>query len=299
MSTTQSSTFTQEEVEHLARAHRNGEIIKGGIHSVGFMNLPVEQNDGSMKLQETEVAIFRLEGNIKAYCPKESFRDHDFKSLNGFVGTVHDVVVERLDLENQVALVSVKKADSIKSDSFWEQIQYLEKKDELQDQTFEGVIQGVNPKTQKVHVRVSGQDCFMNKDDWHWNRRVNVFEEAERGEKINVKVVRFNVEEGLVQVSRKDTLPNPFHSLENMKQQDLVAGRVSAVHPINGIFVNVEGVDLKGIKPRQLEEPEVGEIVSCRIRDIDAENRKGKVVIVSYPRGKKKKKDVGSFLFEE
>jgi small subunit ribosomal protein S1 len=52
------------------------------------------------------------------------------------------------------------------------------------------------------------------------------------------------------------------------------------------------------MKPAYLEEPIVGDIVSCTVRSIDKKKRHAKVVIVGYPRGKKKRKDLGAFLFE-
>ncbi|PMC34274.1 RNA-binding protein [Bacillus sp. UMB0899] len=251
-----------------------------------------------MVSQETEVAIFRLEGGVKAFCPSSEFSEHSFKTLNGFVGTYQNIVITRLDLEHQLAIVSVKKADKISRENFWNTIKYLDKKGELKNEVFDGVVWGINEKNERIHVRVNGTDCFMLKYDWDWNNNIDISSVVERGTKIPVKVLRYDEEVNIIQVSRKDTMEDPFKKLEQMKEMEVVVGRVHNVHPIHGIFVNLEeGVRLKAIKPRHLPEPLVGEIVSCRIREIDAKNRKGKVVIVDYPQGKKKRNDIGSFLF--
>lgn len=299
METLTKQSWSQEELETLARIHRNQEVVQGMVQSVGFITMPVPQENGRMVSKETEVAIFRLEGGVKAYCPATEFSEHSFKTLNGFVGTIQNLMIIRLDLEHQLALVSVKKADQLSKENFWNTIKYLEKKGELQNEVFEGVVWGVNEKNERIHIRVNGADCFMLKYDWDWNNSIDVNTVVERGMKIPVKVLRFDEKLNIVQVSRKDTMQDPFKTLEQMKEMEVVVGRVHSVHPIHGIFVNLEqGVRLKALKPRHLQEPLPGEIVSCRIREIDAKNRKGKVVIVDYPQGKKKRNDIGSFLFE-
>lgn len=291
-------TWSQDDLEHLARVHRNREIIQGIVQSVGFLNMPVDQGNGSFKTEETEVAIFRLEGDVKAYCPANEFSERSFKTLNGFVGTQQNIIISRLDIRNQIAIVSVKQADQQNRESFWNTIEYLEKKEALQDEVFEGVVYGINPEKETIHVRVNGTDCFMLRQHWDWNRNTDVTAIVDRGETINVKVLRFDKERNMIQVSRRDTMEDPFKALDQMKAMEVVVGRVSGVDPIHGLFVQLEqGVVLKASKPRHLEEPIVGEIVSCRILSIDAKNRRGKVIIVGYPQGKKKRKDLGSFLF--
>ncbi|NRD80822.1 30S ribosomal protein S1 [Bacillus sp. BRMEA1] len=290
--------WSQDDLETLARIHRNQEVVQGMVQSVGFITMPVPQENGKMVSQETEVAIFRLEGGVKAYCPASEFSQHSFKTLNGFVGTIQNLMVIRLDLEHQLAIVSVKKADQFKRENFWNTIKYLDKKGELQNEVFEGVVWGLNEKNERIHCRIDGTDCFMLKYDWDWNNGVDLAN-VERGMKIQVKVLRFDESLNIIQVSRKDTMPDPYKILEQMKEMEVIVGRVHNVHPIHGIFVNVEqGARLKALKPRHLPEPLPGEIVSCRIREIDAKNRKGKVVIIDYPQGKKKRNDIGSFLFE-
>jgi small subunit ribosomal protein S1 len=290
--------WTQTELEQLAKMHRNGDVVTGLVQSVGFLTLPVEEN-GRMVSKETEVAIFRLEGDVKAYCPAGEFSERSFKTLNGFVGTRQNLVITHLNLQQQIALVSVKRADAKKREEFWNTIKYLEKKDALAEEVFDGVVYGVNEKNETIHVRIEGTDCFMVKYDWDWNRQSDVLADVERGMPIQVVIKKFDEETGRIRVSRKDTMEDPFKKLEQMKEMEVVVGRVANVHQIYGIFVQLEaGVTLKASKPRYLDEPVVGDIVACKVREIDARNRKGKVVIVNYPQGRKKRKDVGSFLFE-
>ncbi|WP_163537283.1 hypothetical protein [Gracilibacillus sp. YIM 98692] len=289
---------SQEELEELARKHRTQEITEGVIQSVGTRKLPVTDENGRTETKEVEVAFFMLEGGIMGYCPAHEFSDRSFRSLVGFVGQIKEFVIDRIELEERIAIVSVRKADERKREAFWTELKSLEERNELQDHTFEGIINGVNPDTNRIFVRINGADCFMSPRDWAHGRTRDLQEEAERGKKIAVKVLRMDEERNLIQVSRRHAMDDPFDKLEALRNMDAVAGKVSEVHAIHGIFIQLDlGLEVKGIKPRYLEEPIAGDIVTCKVRTIDRERRHAKVVIVGYPRGKKKRKDAGSFLF--
>lgn len=286
------------ELENLARLKRNKEIVKGVITSVGTKKGKVLE-DGKYVEKEMEIAVFLLEGGVTAYCPASEFSDYEFKTLNGFTGTMQEFIIDHLDLEDRTAVVSVKKADQIKKDHFLEELQALHDSKKLDEKVFEGTVWGFNRKTRRVFVRINGADCFMLPNDWSWERGRSLEQDVERGEKIQVKVLRFDKENNLIQVSRRHTLEDPFKKLERLKDMSTVAGKISGVDPVYGIFVQLDvGLEVKGIKPSYLEEPIVGDIVSCTVRSIDKKKRQAKVVIVGYPRGKKKRKDLGAFLFE-
>lgn len=139
----------------------------------------------------------------------------------------------------------------------------------------------------------------MQPNDWSWDRGRSIEDQVDRGQKVKVKVLRFDRENNLIQVSRRHTLEDPFKKLERLKDMSTVAGVVTSVDPIHGIFVQLDvGLEVKGLRRNGDPEPLPGDVVSCAIRTIDSKNRHAKAVIVGYPRGKKKRKDVASFLFE-
>lgn len=297
---TQSWT-NQEELEVLARAWRNKEMVQGVVRSVAKRKMPIQQEDGSYVTKEVEVAIFLLENGIKAYCPAPEFSSHQFQTITGFTNTLQEFIIEQLDIENQIAIVSVRKADEIKAQLFWDELIHLDEQNKLDEHIYEGVISGINPETERIFIKVNGLDCFMLKYDWDHGRIGDIHTTIRnmRGTNIKVKVLRIDKERKMVQVSRKDAIEDPFEKLKELKDMESIAGKITEVHPIHGIFVQLDdGLEGKGIKPRNLEPPIVGDLVSCRIRSIDWENRRFRVVITGYPRGKKTRKDVGSFLFE-
>lgn len=289
---------TTEQLENLARMKRNREIVRGVITSVGTKKAKVHEGKGYVE-KEMEVAVFLLEGGVTAYCPANEFSDYEYKSLNGFTGTFQEFIIEHLDLEFNQAIVSVRKADQIKKAHFLQDLETLQASNQLQNREFEGVVWGFNPQSRRLFVRIQGADCFMLPNDWSWERGRSIETQFTRGETVKVKVLRFNKEQNLIQVSRRHTLEDPFKKLERLRDMETVAGRVSGVDPVHGIFVQLDvGLEVKGIKPSYLEEPIVGDVVSCTIRSVDRKKRQAKVVIIGYPRGKKSRKDLGSFLFE-
>jgi small subunit ribosomal protein S1 len=293
---TQSWT-TDEQLENLARMKRNREIVQGVITSIVTKKAKVLEGD-KYEDKEMEVAIFLLEGGVTAYCPATEFSEYEYKSLNGFTGSKQEFIIDHFDLESKTAVVSVKKADQIKKEKFYNELEALNENGELQQRVFEGIVWGFNPKTRRIFVRINGANCFMLPNDWSWERR-NVEHQIQRGETIQVKILRFDREQDLIQVSRRHTLEDPLKKLERLKDMQSIAGRITKVDPVHGIFVQIDvDLEVKGIKPSYLEEPIVGDIVSCVIRSIDREKRHARVVITGYPRGKKKRKDLGSFLFE-
>ncbi len=289
-------------LEVLAAARRNQEPIKAMVRSVGERKMPVfDKESGKTVTKNVECAVFELEGGVKGLCPSFEFSGHEFRSLVGFVGTVHDLIVLELDSENKLAVVSVKRADQVKKDRFWSKLETLQKQgeEELRSVDFEGVITGHNLQSQTIFVKVEGQDCFLKRNDFDHTQVRNIAEEAERNSKVTVRVVRFNKETNQVQVSRKLALVDPFEELRQYKEDDAVVGTVSGVHPEHGIFVQLKkGVQIKASKPKDLEPPIVGDIVTLRIKNVDFEKRQARSVIIGYPQGKKKLKDVTSFLYE-
>lgn len=288
----------EETLYELAEKHRNQEIVKGVVRSLDTMKIPVVNEKGEISMFEGETLIVALPGGVTGYCPSSEFRNREFKTLRGFVGTTQHFIVTRIDLEHQLALLSEKQAAAKLRDEFWSEIKQLEQNGELEDTIFDAVVSGVNQKNGTIHLYIQGQDCFMHRRDWDWSERPVV--DAQRGETIKVKIVRYDETNGIVQVSRKKTLVDPKEILSELKHDQIIAAKVSAVSKLHGIFVTVEeGVELKAGKVRRLEEPDVGDIVTCRVQRVNPEERKGKVIIIDYPRGKRKKKDLGSFLFDE
>lgn len=289
--------------ELLSRYRRNKEIVNGLVRSAGPRKMPVMDGNGRVETKEVDCAVFDLGGGATGYCPIFEFSEHELKSLTGFVGTTHDFLIENVLHDEEsgktIALVSVKKADELKRERFWDLIRLLDKEGRLQEETFTGRVTGFNEETQKIYVKVEGTETFMSRMDWqHGKMKGRLENYVERNKVIPVKVLRFNEETNQVQVSRKAAIKNPWEEFLKYEHDKAVVGRVSHIDPKAGVFVQLEeGVEVKGTVPRSIPEPSVGEIVRCTVKHIDAKNERGRVVIIGYPEGKKKKVDIGAFLY--
>lgn len=287
---------TDEALEFLAEKYRNGEVVEGVVRSLKSMKLPREVEGKIQSVEETTLLV-ALPGGVTGYCPASEFREREFRSYVQFVTLEESFVITGLDLENQIAFLSANRAAVILREELWKTLELMEEQGTLENEVFEAVVTGFNQKNGVIHARISGQDVYMYRSEWSWNGRdpVNV----QQGETIEVKVQLFDKDSEQVRVSRRLALPDPSVFLSTLKTGDIIAARVKRVDPIKGLLVEVEdGIDLKAGKVRALEEPDVGDYVSCRVQHVDSENRRGRVVIINYPRGKRKKKDLGSFLFE-
>lgn len=294
MEYTLSKEQIEAQLEQAATLVRTKEIVPAVVKSVGTQTVEI----GGEALKK-EIAYLELHNGLRAICPAEEFSEHEFASLNGFTGTIQYVVLTHIDLETGTTAASVKQADRIKKTNFKNVLSAAMEADNLLDHEFDGVVAGFNPATNKVFVRVNGTDCYMFPSDWDWNRNRNIEDVIERGQEIKVKVVRCDLSQDLYQVSRRHTIKDPWSEVEQLKNMNTVAGKVTTVHPIHGIFIKLDnGLEVKGQKPNKMESPDVGDVVTCAVREVDKENRRAKVVIVGYPRGKRKKKDLGGFLFE-
>ncbi len=293
------SWTNEEELSMLAEKSRFGEIVTGVVRSVAMMKVPVVRSNGDTEFVEEETMNVALPGGVTGYCPASEFRERDFKTLRRFVNTKQQFLITKIDLDNKMAILSEKQAAEKTRSVFWEEIKGLSESEQLQDKVYEGTVSGYNQDKGIIYVRIQGQDCYMFRNDWQWTQTRRPIIDAQAGETIQVKIIRFDEEAKVVQVSRKATQPDPFDYLTTLKINTTIAGRVERVDPIHGLFVKVEeGVVLKAGKISALEEPAVGDFVTCVVKRISPEERRGKVVITDYPRGKRKRQDLGSFLFE-
>lgn len=288
-----------ESLRLLAEKSRNREIVEGVVRTVETMKIPVVRGNGDIEHVEEETLVVVLPGGVTGYCPASEFRERDFKSLGGFVGSKQGFVITRIELDQKMALLSEKQASARKRNSFFDELDYLKAEGKLESETYEAVVSGYNRERGIVYARLNGHDCFIYRRDWFWSQSGTPVVDAAQGEKIQVKVVRFDREGERIQLSRKHAMVDPFDYISTLKEQQRIAGRVVNIHPVHGLFVEVEnGVVLKASKISRIPEPEIGEVVNCVVQRINPDERKGKVLIIDYPQGKRRRQDLGSFLFD-
>ncbi|MFJ7890541.1 S1 RNA-binding domain-containing protein [Lysinibacillus xylanilyticus] len=299
--TTVESWNSQEQFYELTAWHRNNEMVTGVVRSIVDKSYRAVSDDNSTKSSNAEVLIIALPNGTTGYCAADNFLTREFKNYKQFVGRKAHFYIDSILIEENMLILNGKKAQEQRINLLWEEILSYEKEGTLATHTFKGIVTGQHNTNGGIFVNVDGQDCFMPRIEWSWNEREAL--SISEGETIEVKILRIDSENKRIVVSRRQTLPDPYTFLEKLKVGDSIAGKVSRVDPQHGIFVTLEsGLDVKASKVRALEEPVIGDMVNCRIvkEIVRTENGRiqGRVVIVKYPNGKRKVKDLGQFLFE-
>ncbi|MEK5149135.1 hypothetical protein MKX53_19310 [Psychrobacillus sp. FSL K6-4615] len=285
--TTMTSWTTDKQLEALTIADRFGELVNGHIRSRGTIEI-----EG----RKVDVFYIALPHGINGYCPVADFRRRGNRGYDEFVGESRSFKITRINQEMKIVFLSEKEGSEITKQKFWADVVELDNKGELEKQTYSGTVTGYNRLKGIIYLDVQGQDCYMFRTEWSWER--NAVVDVIVGETLEVKIQKFDSEAQVVRVSRRLTLPDPYEFVRTLKPNQVLVGRVVDVHKIHGIFVDIEdGVTLKAGKRRVLEEPDVGDTVRVRFQHFDEAKREGRVVILDYPGGKRKKKDLGSFLF--
>ncbi|MBG9689671.1 hypothetical protein ACP3VS_18660 [Lysinibacillus sp. VIII_CA] len=290
------TTIENDIIRELGDAYRMQSVVYGIVRGLTKRKMPVMEGD---KLVSKEVDVFQviLPGNVTGYCPVSEFR---YTQLNprdyaNHVGRKEPFIIQGLDEENQIAVISCVAALRKKADAFWLSIQNTPD-EEIFDTPVVVDIVHYNTEKRMIYAFLEGQVCFMYPRDWNWSERGAL--DVQNGERVEVKIVQLDREMRRIRLSRKAALPDPFEFISDLKLGDSIAGKVSAIHPVHGIWVRFDNeAELKGIVPRTLENPSVGDIVSCRIQQLNVEERRGKVLITGYPNGKKRNQDITAFLY--
>lgn len=295
------SWTSEAALQELSRKHHFNEIFEGVVRSVTTQTHKERREDNELHEVSKEVLVIALPGGITGYCPADEFSITKFRNYARFVGQKQRFMISQIDLNTEFVLLSGKMAQEKLQKGFWAEVEDLKERNLLREKNFKAVVTGMNEQNRVVHVNIDGQDAYIKPNEWSWNRREQI--DVRRGETIDVRVLRYDKERGMVACSRRLALPDPYRFLSSLRKGDIIAGKVSEVSPIHGIFVQLEnGLDVKAGKISSLEEPEVGETVSCRlVKEITRESNgqiQGRVLILDYPNGKRRKKDLGSFLFE-
>lgn len=296
MSESQKSWSNDTVLNELLLAKKFNQVVEGVVRQIKR----ISHKSGEETITK-QLLVISLQNGATAYCKTEDFATYQYKNYMHFVGQKHVFVIEDINLESEIIFVSGKKAREQQVESFWATVEDLQSRNALEHEVMQATVTSFNPTNRVVHLEIMSQDVFMPSGEWSWSSREII--DAQNGEKINVVVKSASRENNRVMVSRKAAMPDPFEFLKTLQEGDVVAGKVSEVHAVHGIFVTLEnGIDVKGSKPTLIEPPEVGDVVTCRVaRKLERDSRgnvTGRVIILAYPNGKQKRKDLGSFLFE-
>ncbi|MBI5096050.1 MAG: 30S ribosomal protein S1 [Nitrospirae bacterium] len=215
---------------------------------------------------------------IKAFLPGSQIDVRPIKDLDRMVGQTSQVKIIKMDQKRGNVVVSRRALIE-------EQVK------KMREQTLEALAEGQllegyvkNITDYGVFVDLGGIDGLLHITDISWGRIGHPSEVFKVGEKISVKVLKYDPDTGRVSLGHKQKTPDPWIAVEDKcPVGSRVQGKVVSITDY-GAFVSVEdGVEgLIHISDmswtNEVKHPSrvvsVGEIITAVILNIDKQNRK-------------------------
>lgn len=214
---------------------------------------------------------------IRGFVPASHVGSGKLKNLDKFVGQSMSFKVIEVDRERRKVVLSNRLA--------MEEEQESQRKETLanikEGQTRAGVVRRITDYG--AFIDLGGVDGLLHISEMSWTRINHPADVVKVGQKLQVMVLRLNLEQGRVSLGLRQILPDPWEDVKRIHQVGtVVEGQVTRLVPF-GAFVQVEG-GVEGIVPnselaqRRVSGPEdvvsVGEQVQVKIIDLRPEERR-------------------------
>jgi len=219
-----------------------------------------------------------IKGGVKAFLPGSQVDLRPIRNLDRLIGQT---------LEFKVIKFNKKRGNIVLS----RRVLLEKERDELKAKTLETLEEGLvvdgtikNITEYGAFVDLGGIDGLLHITDMSWGRVNHPSEVFNVGDKVNVKVLKYNADTERVSLGLKQTQEDPWnHAAEAYPPGKKIAGKVMSITDY-GAFVEIEpGVEglihvsemswTKKIKhPSKMLE--VGQEVECQVLEVDAINKR-------------------------
>lgn len=215
---------------------------------------------------------------IRGFVPASHVGGGKVRNLDRYIGQSLPFKVIEVDREHRKVVLSNRLAI--------EEEQKLARERTLaslaEGQIREGVVRRITDFGAFVDLG-GGVDGLLHKSEMSWTRINHPSDVVKVGQKINVMVLKLNLEQGRVSLGLRQILPDPWEEIKQLyKVGDIISGTVSRIVPF-GAFVQVAG-GVEGIIPtsemayRRVNNPEelvsVGQSVEVKVIDIRPDERR-------------------------
>jgi 4-hydroxy-3-methylbut-2-enyl diphosphate reductase len=214
---------------------------------------------------------------IRGFVPASHVGSGKIKNLDRYVGQSIPLKVIEVDRERRKVVLSNREAT---------EVERMRQREETLSNLTEGQIRGgiIRRITDYgAFVDLGGIDGLLHISEMSWTRIKHPSEVVKVGDKIQVMVLKLNLDQEKVSLGLRQILPDPWAEVEHRyKINDVIKGHVSRLVPF-GAFVQVEG-GIEGIIPnselavRRVSKPEdvvsVGQEVEVKVIDVRPEERR-------------------------
>jgi len=214
---------------------------------------------------------------VRGFVPASHVQSGKLKNLEKFVGQSMPFKVIEVDRERRKVVLSNRLAVEEERD-----VMKAETVKTLREgQIREGIVRRLTDYG--AFVDLGGVDGLLHISEMSWTRINHPSEVVRVGQKIQVVVLKLNLEQGRVSLGLRQILPDPWEEVKRLYSVgDTFTGKISRLVPF-GAFVQVEG-GIEGIIPnselahRRVNNPEdvvsVGQEVEVKIIDLRPDERR-------------------------
>ena len=214
---------------------------------------------------------------IRGFVPGSHVGSGKLKNLDKFVGQSIPLKVIEVDRDRRKVVLSHRLAVEEDRESQRARTLVELKEGEIRD----GVVRRMTDYG--AFIDLGGIDGLLHISEMSWTRINHPSQVLKIGDRIQVMVLRLNLEQGRVSLGLRQILPDPWMEVaRRYRVGDLIHARVSRLVPF-GAFVQLDG-GVEGIIPnaelgiRRVSKPEdavsVGQEVEARVVDVRVEERR-------------------------
>lgn len=218
-----------------------------------------------------------VDAGVRGFVPASQIDTHFVSDLNQFEGNTYEFKILEIDPQDRQLILS-RKAILAEKES-------AERQEALENLEEGSVVTGTVVRLTNfgAFVNLGGVDGLVHVSEIAHERIGHPKEKLEKGDEVEVKVLKVDEEQERVSLSIKETLPGPWDNVEDeFPAGSTVTGTVKRVADF-GAFVElkpgVEGlVHISELAHKHVETPhEVvanGEEVEVKVLDVDAERQR-------------------------
>lgn len=214
---------------------------------------------------------------IRGFVPASHVQSGKLKNLEKFIGQSMQFKVIEVDRERRKVVLSNRSAvDEERDAQKAETVKTL-----AEGQIREGIVRRLTDYG--AFIDLGGVDGLLHISEMSWTRINHPSEVVKVGQKLQVVVLKMNLEQGRVSLGLRQILPDPWEEVKRLYSVgDVFTGKISRLVPF-GAFVQVEG-GIEGIIPnselshKRINNPEdvvsAGQEVEVKVIDLRPDERR-------------------------
>jgi len=214
---------------------------------------------------------------IRGFIPGSHVGSGNVKNLDRYVGQSLPLKVLEVDRERRKVVLSHRLAAEEEREKLREETVGTLKEGEI----VEGVVRRVTDYG--AFVDLGGIDGLLHVSEMSWTRINHPSEVLKVGQKLQVMILKLNLEAGRVSLGLRQILPDPWAEVQGKwKVGEIITGNISRLvpfgafmqldHGIEAIIPNSELSDKRVKRPEEVVN--VGDAVQAKIIDIRPEERR-------------------------